>query len=59
MLQHLGNLLGHEGNGPLENIHKVGQKVWMLILKELLYVESVILRGKGFTLNLMTAPLLL
>jgi hypothetical protein len=56
----VGTLLGHERDGPREDVHEIRQQVGMLCVVELLDVQRVVLRGiaKG-TSNLMTAPLLL
>lgn len=59
MVQHFRDLLSYERDAPLEDVHEVGQQVGMLVLKELLDVERVVLSEAFGTLNLMTAPLLL
>lgn len=42
-LEHFGHLLPNEGNGPLEQVHKVGQEVGVGVLEKLLNVQCVIL----------------
>ena len=59
VVQHLADLFCNEGNAPLKYVHKVGKHVWVLVLEELLNIKSVVLSHNTFTLNLMTAPLLL
>ena len=59
VVQHLADLFCNEGDAPLKYVHEVGKHVWMLVLEELLNIKSVILNQYNFTLNLMTAPLLL
>lgn len=48
MVQHLGYLLRHEGDAPLEDVHEVRQQVRVLVLEELLDVESVVLSSVHF-----------
>lgn len=59
VVEDLVALLGHEGNTPREQVHKVGQQVGVRTLHELLDVQRVVLRERTVTSNLMTAPLLL
>lgn len=59
VLEHLRHLLSHERDGPLEQVHEVGQEVGVGAFQELLDIQGVILSQQWSTMSLMTAPLLL
>ncbi len=59
MIKHLRYLLGHKRNGPFKNIHKVRKHIGVLILQKLLNIQRIVLNNPSFTLNFITAPLLL
>lgn len=58
-VEHFGDLLSDERDGPAEHVHKVREEVGMGCIVVLLDVQCVVLRipDEGTT-NLMTAPLL-
>lgn len=59
VVEHLSDFLGNKGQGPTENVQKVGEKVWVLLEIELLNIDFIFLNRIIITTNLITAALLL